>query len=297
MPALPVTFRSSPLPANFKGTPQQFLDAIVARLAIESQTDLSFFTTGSVAPTSDSGPWLKNGTTWYVWDVVTGSYVPEVIEFSSLRYVASMAAPDQAKYTFWIELNGAGKAQSVKYFSGGSWKDIYEDKFATYSTTTAMNSAIAAAVAAQASKPSPACARMSVSQSVLVDTTAYKIEYDTIVFDPSGSYNAVSFRYVAPNSGYYLITADAQVDNDTATPSGMEITFIAAKNGIAQSTCISGVSVASPPGDRWYPRLSGMMQLTAGDYVEIFMSLNDGVNTGAVDVANADWSIHMVQAA
>lgn len=291
---LPVTFRSSPLPNNLRATPQQFLDAIVARLSIESQDELSFFVTGSVAPTSDEGPWLKNGTTWYVWDVVTGAYIPEVVEFQSLRYVASQATPDQAQYTFWIELDGTGKATSLKYYSGGAWKDVYEDKFATYSTTVQMNSAIAAAITADAQN-SPVAARLAGSQSVDVDTTAYKLSMDTVVFDPAGVYDAVSYRYVAPASGYYAITAHAQVDNDTATAATMEISFFIGKNGIQQVTCYQGLSVASPPGSRWYPQLSGMMQLTAGDYIEVFIVLNDGVNTGLVDVSNADWSVFKVR--
>lgn len=55
------------------------MDAIVARLSLETQAQLTLFVTGSVAPTSNMGPWLKDGNTWYVWDSVTGAYVPQTI--------------------------------------------------------------------------------------------------------------------------------------------------------------------------------------------------------------------------
>lgn len=80
---LPVTFTASPLPADFDGTPQQLMDAIVARLAIESQESLTLIGQGTPLPTSDQGPFLFNGTTWYVWDVGTGAYVPATIEFKA----------------------------------------------------------------------------------------------------------------------------------------------------------------------------------------------------------------------
>ncbi len=57
------------------------MDAIVARLSLETQEQLTLFVTGSVAPTSDMGPWWKDGNTWYAWNSTTGSYVPQTIEF------------------------------------------------------------------------------------------------------------------------------------------------------------------------------------------------------------------------
>lgn len=74
---LPVTFKGAPLPVGFQGTPQQFEDALVARLSIESEEQFALFVVGDTAPTSNVGPWLKGGLVWYVWDPTTGSYIPE----------------------------------------------------------------------------------------------------------------------------------------------------------------------------------------------------------------------------
>jgi hypothetical protein len=45
------------------------------------------------------------------------------------------------------------------------------------------------------------------------------------------------------------------------------------------------MSVASPPGLRWYPQVSSLVQLATGDVAEIALSLQDTVNTGNVVVA------------
>lgn len=139
---LPFIFRISPLPSNFKSNPQGFANAIVARLSAESEVEIAVFVTGSVEPSSNVGPWLKDGTTWYVWDDVTAAYIPQILEASSLGYIAQQSEPDPAFYTFWIELDGTGKAQSIQYYSAGAWHDVYEDTF------TAINAAIAAIPAA-----------------------------------------------------------------------------------------------------------------------------------------------------
>lgn len=73
---LPVTFKASPLPLGVNYTPQQFLDALVARLTIESEESFSLFTIGATPPTYNAGPWFSNGQNLYVWDPVSGSYIP-----------------------------------------------------------------------------------------------------------------------------------------------------------------------------------------------------------------------------
>lgn len=62
-------------------TPQELMDAIVARLALETGESYVLIGTGAVLPVSDQGPFMLNGTTLYVWDSGTGAYVPQTIEF------------------------------------------------------------------------------------------------------------------------------------------------------------------------------------------------------------------------
>jgi len=71
------------LPEGFCGTPQELAQAIADRLIIQSDQNFSSFAVGPNAPTSNVGPWLKDCSTWYVWDDSVGAYVP--MAFPSLQ--------------------------------------------------------------------------------------------------------------------------------------------------------------------------------------------------------------------
>lgn len=310
---LPVTFVGAPLNPEFNGNLQQLFDAFVARLSIESQQDLSFFVSGSVAPTSDFGPWLKNGTTWYVWDVATGAYVPQVMESLSLKFIAQLNPPDQTKYVFWIQLDGTGKAISVQYYSGGAWKDVYQDKFASYWTPTDVQTYVTAAITANnvfyasivamnaaiatGTKTYPASGYMSGgAQSVAVDGNPHVIQYNAEAYDPDSRYSTSLWQYSVPLTGIYHVTAHVQVDNYTGTAASMEASIKITVNGnSSQLTCFGASAVASPPGSRWYPSFAGGISLTAGDLVQISIDLNDGVLAGTCNLSNGDFSIHLIQ--
>jgi len=64
------------LPPDFEGTPQEYFAAILERMDIQSPVGTNFFVIGDVEPASNSGPWFKNGTKLYVFDIDTGHYVP-----------------------------------------------------------------------------------------------------------------------------------------------------------------------------------------------------------------------------
>ncbi len=290
---IPLTFRLSPLPAQ-NMTPQQFADALVARLTAESTNTISFFAAGSVAPTSNVGPWLKDNTTWYVWSDSLGMYVPQTINSAALGYTAQQApGPDHTVYTFWIQLDGAGKAQSIQYYSGGAWHDIYEDKFASYSTTTQMNTAIAAAVGGATFLSYPAAASVTTG-SLPLDGALHLVaalEY----IDPNSRYDGTTFSYTAPVNGYYSVSAYAQLDNVDGTSSDIEVGIQINKNGFYGMA--SGTSSNTPPGDRWYPSVNGMIACSAGDILTANLEGTDGGSGHTMTISNFVWSIQLVQAA
>lgn len=73
-------------PANF----QQFANDFAARLIVTPNQNNSTFVTGSVEPTSNVGPWLKNCEEWFVFDDATGRYRPTPTGvFKNLRYYTS----------------------------------------------------------------------------------------------------------------------------------------------------------------------------------------------------------------
>ncbi len=291
---IPLNFRLSPLPMQ-PMTPQQFADAMVARLTAESTNTISFFASGSVAPTSNVGPWLKNDSTWYVWSNALGQYIPQTLDSSGLRYVAQQApGPDQTKYTFWIQLDGTGKAQSIQYYSGGAWKDVYQDAFANVPTTAAMTSAIAAAVggitpAGVVTYPAAATITNQTISANAIDVLMTTAKY----IDPNNCFDNASSAYTAPVAGYYRVSAFAQVDNGTATASSMEMAIEINKNGIYLIS--NGTSVSNPPGLRWYPTVNGLVTLNAGDIVTAVMAADDGIHTGNVVVSNFVFGIELVQ--
>ena len=149
---LPVTIDFGALPNTGQGyTPQEFADRLSLNGQIFTSQDFALFTTGATAPTSDTGPWAKDGNTWYYWDSVTGTYIPFIIEQSSLGYWIGSVAPDPTVYNFWIETTAGGSPLALKTYYAAAWVDVYATfiaaLIANYSTTTQMNTAIAAAVA------------------------------------------------------------------------------------------------------------------------------------------------------
>ncbi len=140
--AIPLTFRLAPLPMGFVGTPQQLATAIVARLSAVSANTISFFASGSVAPTSNVGPWLKNDQTWYVWSDTLATYIPQVVEPASLGYIFSQVAPDPATYKVWYKLDGSNDPIGIFIYANGAWKDVYASQFANYYTKTEIDANI-----------------------------------------------------------------------------------------------------------------------------------------------------------
>lgn len=211
---LPIQIVMSALPPSVRWTPQQLGDAIAQRLSLQTQQEFALFVTGSTAPTSNVGPWLRDGLTWYVWDDVSGSYILE-------------PRPPESHY--------------------------------------------------------PARATPSVVQSVSVDNTKHKINFQTIVINEGSPY--IASKYTAPVDGVYAVGCNLQVDNDTGVAASMDLQLQVWKNGSTFMTG-AGCAVASPPGSRWYPNLGyQLIQLNAGDYIELFLHAQDGTNTGAVEIS------------
>ncbi len=296
--SIPLTFRAGPFPAGYNADPEQLKNDIVARLYAESTDAISFFASGSVAPSSNVGPWLKNGQEWYVWSDVSASYIAQVIPYASLRYIAQVVAPDQNIYTLWIELNGTGKALAIKYYSGGAWKDIYEDKFALYQTvagmssysdTTAMNAAIAAAVG---SIPSSSVgqgifrAKPSVVQNIIFGAGGNQtgaVSLATTVINPDSSFAASKFT--APASGYYTFSAMLYSSVSAGTPTDIDIRGFFLVNGAAD-TSLNDEPISTSLAGRGIVG-TAVIQLAAGDEVELGYDITiDAAGTVTIDDAN-----------
>lgn len=86
MPA-PVSFNVTigALPPGFSGDPQAFASAIAARLTVTPSEPWSAFINSGAMPSSNVGPWLKNGLEWWVWSDASGTYVPHAQNGSGVQ--------------------------------------------------------------------------------------------------------------------------------------------------------------------------------------------------------------------
>lgn len=116
-----ITITAAPLPTNFRGTPQELIEAFLDRLEIS--VDGQSFVVGDVMPIGNQGPWLRNGTQWWVWDVNTSTYIPLDVSSSTHPqiYIGDVAAgaPDPADFQLWLQLNGA-VVNGLYYFAGNT---------------------------------------------------------------------------------------------------------------------------------------------------------------------------------
>ena len=96
--------QAAPLPATFKGNPNDLFVAMIERMRILSPSGVNFVFVGDVAPTSNVGPWLKNGSKWYVWDAATKQYIPQDISDSfTPPYFIGNAVPSATTPNLWLQ--------------------------------------------------------------------------------------------------------------------------------------------------------------------------------------------------
>src|SRR6478609_3296710 len=127
---LPLTIQGSALPPNVRWTPQQIADFIWEKARIVTSQSYALFVTGSTEPSSNVGPWLKDGTEWWVWNNDSGDYQPIAVPEASLGYFIGAVAPDPAVFRFWIETTVGGSPLALKIYYSGSWVDVYAAQLA-----------------------------------------------------------------------------------------------------------------------------------------------------------------------
>lgn len=277
---IPITFRSHPLPIGFSGTPEELKNAIVARLVAEGTDSIAFFVTGSTEPTSNMGPWLKDGKVWYVWDDVTGGYVAQALDPASIKIHYGPDAPDPAVYNMWVELNGSGKGISIKTYYSGAWRSVYEDQFAQYSTTTQMNTAISDAISAAIANLPPIVAGSAsfkasptINQNITGDGSGPvqgRINFGDENFDPDSVF--ANSEFTAPHNGTYQFSAIVNGSVTTGSPTLAELVAWFAVDGVDEDSLndesnTSGTGIRTLVGNT-------MFSLNAGQKVTINYYVN-----------------------
>jgi hypothetical protein len=240
---------------------------MVARMSLVTAQTFALFVSGSTEPSSNVGPWLKSGTEWYVWSPTAGNYVPITVPIESLGYVIGDTPPDPTVTYFWIQTDGSGSPLALKIYFSGAWTDVYATKFAGYSTTTEMNTAIAAALAAYSTTADMNTAiaagdaatlaaseaytdaaiagippqtpfavypaqGIAATQTIAINGAPHQVTFGSAAINPAPApFNIGTNRYTAPATGIYNVSVSTQFDNDTGTPAGMQVSVSLYKNG------------------------------------------------------------------
>jgi hypothetical protein len=114
--------QAAPLPATFKGNPNDLFVAMIQRMRILSPSGTNFIFIGDTEPTSNVGPWLKNGSQWYVWDESTKRYVPQNISASfTAPYFIGNAQPSSATPNLWLQTSKTPAPGSTDYGDPLQW--------------------------------------------------------------------------------------------------------------------------------------------------------------------------------
>ena len=112
----------APLPPTFKGKPQDLVDQLVRRARIVSPSGTSFIYTGDTEPTSNVGPWLRDGTKWYVWDETTKRYIPLDISDSDVEWFHFGAtSPTSSEPPVWLRTDDSGNPIGWYLWINNAW--------------------------------------------------------------------------------------------------------------------------------------------------------------------------------
>lgn len=91
------------LPATLEGTPSQLGAEMVRRMQIVSPSGTNFIYVGDVEPTSNVGPWLKDGNKWYVWDDDVKRYVPQdLTDSATIWFHIGASTPTTSTPPVWL---------------------------------------------------------------------------------------------------------------------------------------------------------------------------------------------------
>lgn len=94
----------SQIPPTFIGIPSELAAEMVRRIRIVSPSGTNFIFIGDTEPTSNVGPWLKNGTQWWVFSNDLKRYVPLDITASQVNwYFIGNSTPPNSTPPVWLK--------------------------------------------------------------------------------------------------------------------------------------------------------------------------------------------------
>jgi hypothetical protein len=120
---LQLAVTGAPLAPDFRGTPQEYYEQILTNMRVIFPTGQTTFVISDTEPSTNLGPWLKNGSQWYVWDDATKRYVPQDISPSLKLVVISETAPADGTKPLWLQIKGT-RVVRWNAWIGDAWRPL-----------------------------------------------------------------------------------------------------------------------------------------------------------------------------
>ena len=270
MPA-PVNFNLAlaPLPSTYDLTPQQFAQAIVDRISISASEPWSSFSNGGSMPSSDIGPWLKNGQEWMVWDPVSGTYISHVQDGSGIRLATAplgIIAPVAAAGS--VLVSNSSKIVSELLLSTGATGQFLQN--------TALGPAWATV-----NLPTNVYFEVSItSANQQLDTHGgyAPVLFDTVLNKDSVNFDAVTGSVEVQAGEVWYFYTSLQVEDSGVASTGVQIVLrIQGATSLAVGAVYNVPSLASRVGFG----ASGIIAFSANDLVKVYIEATE--DTPAAD--------------
>lgn len=232
MPSTRLIVRGAPLPQSFKGDLNKLWFAMLDRLEVVSPFGEVQIQIGGLQPTSNKGPWFKDGQKIYVWDEPTKTYIP-------LDITDSLAPVTAAITTALIP----------------------------YAKTADVTAAIAAAVAAippVVVNSAHFAANQSsdlTSGSLTNSGATVPIPFTTVVTDTEEGFGVG--QYIVAKAGFYHISLVAHTGVSAGSATAISIVTSLKINGVGVRANSPGISVG---GSAMF-EVSYDAQLAVGDSI------------------------------
>ena len=130
-------------------------------------------------------------------------------------------------------------------------------------------------------KATPAFQAYSSNGQTPSDASWTKVELDATLFDTDSAFNTSTYRFTVPSGmgGKYFLNAMIAIDSQEN--SGINYSSVKFyKNGGSSELADSYINWQSNPIRDFGQFLSGIFELAAGDYVELYGYLDDATGTG-----------------
>jgi hypothetical protein len=269
MPSTRLIVRGAPFSSSFKGNLNDLWQAMLNRLEVISPFGEVQLRIGGLKPTSNVGPWFKDGQKLYVWDETLKDYIPLDIS-DSLASVSTLVTSALSAYAKTADVNSA-LASGI-------------------ATLNARIDALEGSVGSSG-------ALLSVSQSTALpsgsldsSSTTIDIPFNSVSYDTLSKFSAG--RYTIPSDGVYRITYRFHTEVTSGSATSVSVLANLLKNGSGLGAASSGTSESGG----YVAEVNFEGALVTGDqiFANVIVTADGGPVTVQVSPSNTSLTISKV---